>query len=110
MTLVLSVLTSGAIGWLIGPVFGIGLWRLINRSAVPGFMVREKDFYERVKRYRVDPRGASAQNPVPDYYGEKVGSREEWRTWLKDQRAFNRKREGRGTGVGGGLGFAGKGL
>ena len=73
-------------------------------------MAREKDFFERVKKYRVDPRGASAQNPVPDYYGERVGSRDQWRTWLKDQRAFNRKREGRGTGIGSGIGFKGKGL
>jgi import inner membrane translocase subunit TIM23 len=31
-------------------------------------------------------------NPVPDYYGEKIGSVAGYRQWLKDQRAFNKKR------------------
>lgn len=30
-------------------------------------------------------------NPVPDYYGEKIGSVAGYRRWLKDQRAFNLK-------------------
>lgn len=32
-------------------------------------------------------------NPVPDYYGEKIGSVKDYRQWLKDQRAFKLKRE-----------------
>jgi import inner membrane translocase subunit TIM23 len=30
---------------------------------------------------------------VPDYYGEKIGSVMDYRRWLKDQQAFNLKRE-----------------
>lgn len=30
---------------------------------------------------------------VPDYYAEKVGSVQGYRQWLKDQRAFNKKRQ-----------------
>jgi len=33
------------------------------------------------------------QNPVPDYYGEKITSVQSYRQWLKDQRAFNKKRK-----------------
>jgi len=33
------------------------------------------------------------QNPVPDYYGEKIGSVADYWRWLKDQRAFERKRK-----------------
>jgi len=29
---------------------------------------------------------------VPDYYGEKIGSVADYRRWLKDQRAFTRKK------------------
>lgn len=29
---------------------------------------------------------------VPDYYGEKISSVAGYRQWLKDQRAFNKKR------------------
>jgi mitochondrial import inner membrane translocase subunit TIM23 len=53
---------------------------------------KEKQFYERIKRHRVDPSTNSFQNPVPDYYGEKIGSVTGYRHWLKDQRAYNRKR------------------
>lgn len=53
---------------------------------------KEKEFYGRIKKFRVDPSASSAANPVPDYYGEKIGSVAGYRQWLKDQRAFNRKR------------------
>jgi import inner membrane translocase subunit TIM23 len=33
------------------------------------------------------------QNPVPDYYGEKITSVLGYRNWLRDQRAFNKKRQ-----------------
>jgi len=32
-------------------------------------------------------------NPVPDYYGEKIGSVADFRNWMKDQRAYNKKRQ-----------------
>ena len=54
---------------------------------------KEKDFYRRIKKYRVDPSGGSSANPVPDYYGEKIGSVKEYRNWMKDQRAFNKRRQ-----------------
>ena len=53
---------------------------------------KEKDFYARIKKYRVDPSLASISNPLPDYYGEKIGSVKDFRTWLKDQRAYSRKK------------------
>lgn len=31
---------------------------------------------------------------VPDFYGEKISSVAGYRQWLRDQRAFNRKRTG----------------
>ena len=53
---------------------------------------KEREFFGRIKRYRVDPSSSSISNPVPDYYGEKIGSVRDYRRWLKDQRAFNLKR------------------
>lgn len=32
--------------------------------------------------------------PVPDFYGEKISSVAGYRQWLRDQRAFNKKRTG----------------
>jgi import inner membrane translocase subunit TIM23 len=53
---------------------------------------KERQFYNRIKANRVDPTSSSMANPVPDYYGEKIGSVQGYRRWLKDQRAFNLKR------------------
>lgn len=53
---------------------------------------KEKSFYGRIKRYRADPSASSPQNPIPDYYGEKIASVKDYRRWLKDQRAFNLKK------------------
>ena len=90
----LGIATVGAmlLGWLVGPIFGNGLWRLVNRTTLPEFTIKERAFFDRIKKHRVNPAGASTNNPVPDFYGEKIGSVEGYRRWLKDQRAFNRKR------------------
>ena len=58
---------------------------------------KDKEFYRRIQARRVDPASSSIQNPVPDYYGEKIGSVADYRRWLKDQRAFNLKRGDRRT-------------
>jgi import inner membrane translocase subunit TIM23 len=52
---------------------------------------KEKSFYDRIKRYRADPSTSTLSNPIPDYYGEKIGSVQDYRKWLKDQRAFSLK-------------------
>jgi hypothetical protein len=54
---------------------------------------KEKEFLAHIKKNRVDPSFQSLSNPVPDYYGEKIGSVQQYRQWLKDQRAYNKKRE-----------------
>ena len=53
---------------------------------------KEISFYARIKQYRADPASSSPQNPLPDYYGEKIASVKDYRRWLKDQRAFNLKK------------------
>lgn len=55
---------------------------------------KDRAFYHRISQRRVDPSSSSIQNPVPDYYGEKIGSVADYRRWLKDQRAFHLKRSG----------------
>nr|POE63377.1 presequence translocated-associated motor subunit pam17, mitochondrial [Quercus suber] len=54
---------------------------------------KEKSFYARIRRYRADPSSSSPQNPIPDYYGEKIAGVKDYRRWLKDQRAFNLKKD-----------------
>lgn len=90
----IAMTAAMATGWLVGPIFGNTLWRLLYRKRLPEFTIKERAFFERVKKHRVNPAGASTNNPVPDFYGEKIGSVGGYRRWLKDQRAFNRKRGG----------------
>ncbi|KAF1815963.1 mitochondrial import protein Pam17 [Eremomyces bilateralis CBS 781.70] len=88
----LSTMGLGAVGWLLGPLLGNALFNIMYRKYLPDFALKEREFFNRIKKYRVDPISSSVSNPVPDYYGEKIGSVAGYRQWLKDQRAFNLKR------------------
>ncbi|OOQ91540.1 Presequence translocated-associated motor subunit pam17, mitochondrial [Penicillium brasilianum] len=88
----MATAACGAAGWLVGPAVGNGVWGLVYRRYKPSVATKEKEFFDRIKRFRVDPSTNSIANPVPDYYGEKIGSVQGYRQWLKDQRAYNRKR------------------
>ncbi|PYH99909.1 presequence translocase-associated motor subunit Pam17 [Aspergillus ellipticus CBS 707.79] len=88
----MATAACGAVGWLVGPFVGNAVWGLVYRRFKPSVMVKEKEFFDRIRRFRVDPSSNSIANPVPDYYGEKIGSVQGYRQWLKDQRAYNRKR------------------
>lgn len=79
---------------MLGPFVGEGVFRVVYRKDWGGMAEKEKSFYARIRRLRVDPSLASYSNPLPDYYGEKIGSVGDFRTWMRDQRAYNRKRMG----------------
>lgn len=82
-----EVVASVSTGWVREEVSGL----MANCGSRR--LQKEKEFYQRVRRYRVDPSSQSFSNPVPDYYGEKIGSVKDYRQWLKDQRAYNKKRQ-----------------
>ncbi|KAF2435100.1 Pam17-domain-containing protein [Tothia fuscella] len=88
----LSTVACGLVGWLIGPFFGNAVFNMWYKKLGGQIALKERAFYARIKKHRVDPTSSSMQNPVPDYYGEKIGSVTDYRRWLKDQRAFNLKR------------------
>ncbi|KAI4160583.1 MAG: hypothetical protein LQ342_005604 [Letrouitia transgressa] len=88
----ISTVTAAGIGWLAGPFVGEAVFRLVYRRQWATMAAKEKDFYARIKKWRVDPSYSSMSNPLPDYYGEKIGSVGDFRTWMRDQRAYNRKR------------------
>ncbi|PNS17817.1 hypothetical protein CAC42_3212 [Sphaceloma murrayae] len=88
----LTITAVGGAGWLLGPFVGNAAFLLRNRRTKDAIAKKERDFYDHIKRFRADPTSSSVNNPVPDYYGEKIGSVADYRRWLKDQRAFNRKK------------------
>ncbi|TFK36355.1 mitochondrial import protein Pam17 [Crucibulum laeve] len=78
-------------GWLAGPTLGTALWRMTHRSKLPLIDARDREFYQRIAKNRVDASLQSPTAPVPDYYGERVGSLHQYRQWLRDQGKYRRK-------------------
>lgn len=78
-------LAATGLGWLTGPTVGTSIWGLLHRKNAGAISAMDHEFYEHIKRNRVDPTRQSMQNPVPDYYGEKIGSIKQYRQWLRDQ-------------------------
>ncbi|KAF4982380.1 hypothetical protein FZEAL_1985 [Fusarium zealandicum] len=92
MTLGIMTLAFSGMGWLIGPSIGNQVFYALNRKWKKQITQKEVEFFDRVKKHRVDPTNSSASNPVPDFYGEKIQSVAGYRQWLKDQKAFNKKK------------------
>ncbi|MCJ1474644.1 TIM23 complex component [Lambiella insularis] len=93
MAMGVGALGCGAVGWLLGPFAGNAAFGIWYRRLGPEIAGKEKAFYQRIKRYRADPSSQSMANPMPDYYGEKISSLQGYRQWLRDQRAFTKKRQ-----------------
>lgn len=72
----------------------------MNRKIMPAMDERDKLFYEHIKKNRSSARLNSIRNPVPDYYGEKIRSVADYRSWLRKQREHYRKAVFGGSGVG----------
>ncbi|KAL2147709.1 hypothetical protein VTI28DRAFT_7061 [Corynascus sepedonium] len=94
ITLGLMTMSCAALGWLIGPILGTAVFNTLKSKYKGPMAVKEGEFFARIKKHRVDPSASSVRNPVPDFYGEKISSVAGYRQWLKDQRAFNRKKTG----------------
>ncbi|KAI0160385.1 Pam17-domain-containing protein [Xylariaceae sp. FL1272] len=86
-------LSFAGLGWLAGPSLGSAFFYAAKRGVKQPMAVKESEFFNRIKKNRVDPSNSSLSgNAVPDFYGEKISSVAGYRQWLKDQRAFNKKR------------------
>lgn len=88
------VMVGGVAGYLVGPTLGTKVFNLKNGKQLAQFRAKEQLFLLRIKRNRVDPSSQSFSNPVPDYYGERIYSLDNYKQWLRDCNAFRRKTEG----------------
>lgn len=86
-----ATLTCTGLGWLIGPSFGSTAWSLLHRRQASRMAQRDKQFFDHIRKMRADPTRQVVHNPLPDYYGEKIGSLREYRHWLRKQQIFRRK-------------------
>ncbi|KAF6763739.1 presequence translocated-associated motor subunit PAM17 [Ephemerocybe angulata] len=69
---------------LLGPTIGGALWRFTHRD-------KTANSSHRIAKNRVDAALQTATAPVPDYYGERIGSLHDYRQWLRDQAKYRRK-------------------
>ncbi|KAI5463678.1 Presequence translocated-associated motor subunit PAM17, mitochondrial [Mariannaea sp. PMI_226] len=92
VTLGFATLAFTALGWLIGPTIGSYFFWLRYHKWKTQMTIKEAEFFTRIKKHRVDPSNSSTSNPVPDFYGEKIQSVAGYRRWLKDQKAFDKKK------------------
>lgn len=86
-----GLMASGALGYLFGPLIGTQVFNIKNNKKLEDFNLKNKEFLEHVIENRVDASSQSFSNPVPDYYGEKIGSLKEYRQWLRDCHSYARK-------------------
>lgn len=86
-----ALAASGALGYLFGPLIGSQIFTLSHRKRLHEFDAKNKEFLRKISENRVDASSQSFSNPVPDYYGEKIGSIKEYRQWLRDCHAYRRK-------------------
>lgn len=87
----LATVSCGGFGYLLGPMIGNSLWRMTHRQLLPRIEARDAQFYQHIVKNRVDPSRQTATNPVPDFYGEKIGSLQGYRQWLRDQSKYKKK-------------------
>lgn len=59
----LITFSCGGVGWLLGPVVGTGLFNVRNGATRKEMERKEREFFGRVKRFRVDPSASSVANP-----------------------------------------------
>ncbi|CUA70222.1 Presequence translocated-associated motor subunit PAM17, mitochondrial [Rhizoctonia solani] len=87
----LATMGCAGLGYLLGPLVGNSLWRMTHRQILPRIEARDAQFYQHIVKNRVDPSRQTATNPVPDFYGEKIGSLRDYRQWLRDQARYKKK-------------------
>ena len=86
-----AVVLGGGFGYLLGPFLGTAVFKVFNKSKLNGFRAKDQVFLQKIRAKRVDPSSQSFSNPVPDYYGERIYSLNNYKQWLRDCNAFKRK-------------------
>lgn len=87
-----AIFCTGFVGFMVGPsIIGDPLFALANRSQMGVFKIKQKLFLKHIAKMRVDASRQSMNNPVPDYYGEKITSLNDYRQWLRDCNEYRRK-------------------
>lgn len=69
-------------------------WRLFRPKIAAQLDSHQRDFYNRITKYRANvPPNPTQLNFSFDYYGEKIGSVRDYRHWLRRQREMIKERK-----------------
>jgi import inner membrane translocase subunit TIM23 len=90
---VLGALSVSAIATATGLLGSGALWRLTHRKSLAALDLREKEFFHRLTKYRPKELKflavpGSGEVTLPDYYGEKIHSVKDYRSWIRKQKRF----------------------
>ncbi|KAJ3298618.1 TIM23 complex component [Borealophlyctis nickersoniae] len=103
MLYVFGAFAVGAVSAVGGILVAGQAWRLLKtREVLRAIDTRDREFFHRIQRHR--PKEIAAATPIPgsqggmpDYYGEKIDSVADYRSWLKKQRKFRIAQKSRFT-------------
>ncbi|KAK5801436.1 mitochondrial import protein Pam17-domain-containing protein [Linnemannia elongata] len=87
----LGTVGVGLVGLAVGPVVGNVIFRAVHANARPLLDKMDREFFKRIALNRANPTGNPLGHPIPDFYGEKVKSVHDYRSWLRKQREYRRK-------------------
>lgn len=69
------------------------VWRFFRPRLAAALNARQRDFYHRITQFRANvPPNPTQMNFSFDYYGEKIVSVADYRTWLRRQRQMLKER------------------
>ncbi|ORX74293.1 mitochondrial import protein Pam17 [Linderina pennispora] len=77
-----ATMFCGVMGFAVGPSVGRVWYKIGNRRLAQTLDQKEAES---------DPSFSSVNNPLPDFYGEKINSLQGYRKWLRKQREHERK-------------------
>ncbi|KAF9550542.1 TIM23 complex component [Mortierella hygrophila] len=87
----LGAVGVGLVGSSVGSIVGNMIFRAVHANARPLLDKMDREFFNRIVLNRANPTGNPLTHPIPDFYGEKIKSVHDYRTWLRKQREYHRK-------------------
>ncbi|KAJ2656318.1 TIM23 complex component [Coemansia sp. RSA 1200] len=87
----ISAGTSCCVGFALGPTVGRWFYRKTSPHMHAALKLKEAKFFKHIEANRSDPSYSRFNNPLPDFYGEKIDSVYAYRKWLRKQRDHEKK-------------------
>jgi mitochondrial import inner membrane translocase subunit TIM23 len=88
-----TTLVGSIASYFIGNGLASVIWRRFRPAVASSYDAKMTDFYKRVSKYRANvPPSPTELNFTLDFYGEKIRSIEDYKTWLRRQNHLKKSR------------------